>query len=146
MPLFESEQDRRYEKAFADYLRKNYPLNAFKLDKKYGPDFFVSGLDGEPRSWVEFKQRSARILTDWDSHMISSFKIWRGRSIAESTSLKFYVAIGVEIGDVIHYHQCHITQDVIDNSRIEIGGRSDRGYAGDMEPMFFIPLSHFSEI
>ena len=106
----------------------------------------MARIDGEPRSWVEFKQRPARILTDWDSYMISSFKIWRGRSIAESTSLKFYVAIGVEIGDVIHYHQCHITQDVIDNSRIEIGGRSDRGYAGDMEPMFFVPLSHFSEI
>jgi len=158
--LFESKTDREYEGLFADYMGAKYKVEALKVDKKYGPDFFVSGPDGSPRSWVEFKQRDARIL-EYPTAMISAYKIWRGRSLADSTGLKFVFAIGVKceyvnearVGidqdgadNIITYRSVEITPEVVDGSWLAMGGRKDRGYIGDIEPMYHIPWAFFRDI
>lgn len=143
--LFESKTDREYEELFTDYMGLNYKVEARKIDKKYGPDFFVTRPDGSPQSWMEFKQRDAKIL-GFSTYMISAYKIWRGRSIADSTGLQFVLAIGVEEDETITYRSAEITPEVIAGSWLSMGGRKDRGYAGDMEPTYFIPWAYFQAI
>jgi len=74
--------------------------------------------------------------------MISVYKIWRGRSLAENTGMEFKIV--VESDEI--YYTVNITENVLLGSKIGIGGRTDRGNDGDVEPMYFIPWDMFQEI
>lgn len=138
MPLYENDQDRYHEQQFANYLLREYGFVATKLDMKYGVDFFVVGKDGKPSSWIEFKNRSRT----FDTYMISVFKVWRGRSLAQITGMKFNIVVEVDL----KYYAVNITEDILHGSTIDIGGRTDRGVDGDVEPLYFISWNMFVEI
>ena len=138
MKLYENDVDRKNEQKFADHLWKEYDCVATKLDMKYGVDFFVVGSDGRAMYWIEFKNRSLV----FDTYMISVYKIWRGRSLAQRTGMQFKIVVEFEL----KYYTVEVTEDLLLESAIAIGGRRDRGTAGSVEPMYFIPWDMFREI
>ena len=138
MKLYENDADRKNEQKFAEHLLKEYDCLASKLDMKYGVDFFVAGSDGRGLYWIEYKHRS-RIF---DTYMISVYKIWRGRSLAQNTGMEFKIVVECDQ----KYYTVNITENVLLGSTIGIGGRTDRGNDGDVEPMYFIPWDMFQEI
>jgi len=139
MKLYENDADRKNEQKFAEHLLKEYDCLASKLDMKYGVDFFVSGSDGRALCWIEYKHRS-RIF---DTYMISVYKIWRGRSLAQNTGMEFKIVVESDQ----KYYTVNITENVLLGSTIGIGGRKDRvGAGGHIEPMYFIPWDMFQEI
>lgn len=135
-PLYETSNDRDRELIAINRLLKGTDKEPIKLPIIYGIDYAVKE-DGCITSWVEVKCRSNE-STKYPTLMISAAKIWTGVEMFQITKLPFFLVC--EWTDKIGFLKIHTVAGYC----IRIGGRTDRGDAQDIEPVYYIPIDKFT--
>jgi len=134
-PLYESENDRRRERAAMERLLDGSDNTARKLPIRYEVDFAII-KNGEIVSWAEVKCRN-NASSLYPTLMISAAKIWKGSTLSIQTGKPFFIV--AEWTDGIGYLK--VTN--VGLFELGFGGRTDRNDDQDVEPVYFIPIEMF---
>lgn len=133
---YESDEDRKNERALADFLESLWSCRFDKLPKSYILDF-AAVRGGEVVSWHEIKCRKTVPQTRFPTYIVALKKIVAAREYAEATGLPSFLT--VEWSDSVG--TVEISGSTIFS--VAMGGRRDRGDSADIEPLTHIPINAF---
>ena len=146
IPILENQKTLTHERTVLAILKKDLGWHLEKLPRRYVVDWArCEDKGGKVLSWVEYKHRSHTAKT-FPSLMISTGKLVDGYKLSLYTDKPFILIVsfaGAEIPEHRVIYQCEITSDIIRQSDMRIGGRTDRGHDFDQEPVSYIPLKRF---
>lgn len=150
--ILEKEKDRKNEKAAQEWVLFSTGWKLRKLPKRYTVDWARVDNDEKVNGWVEYKHRS-HTKDQYKTYMISCGKLVDGMKLSALTQRPFFLIVSFKVGSINpetgeelrEFHVCEITKNVLKGG-IVMGGRSDRGYDFDMEPVYHIPYSLFSSL
>ena len=144
-PILENEESLSNEKSVANELMETIGWHLKKLPRRYVVDWARCEEEGHILSWVEYKHRSHKARA-YPTLMISTGKLVDGYRLSLYTDKPFLLVVsfmGEKITEHRPIYQCEITSGMIRESDMRIGGRSDRGFGFDQEPVTYLPLKHF---
>lgn len=147
-PFYESEQDRKNERAVADELLLLWNCDHHhKLSLSYGLDFALI-RNGDVRVFVEIKCRPDLPFGYGDGYYISMLKVMSAFALRITTGLRTFLVIRPEDNQL---YWCDFERDMVCDSiytpqRVLIHGRKDRNDPGDYEPCAVIPWNEFIKI
>ncbi len=136
-PVYETENDLRNERDVVESLSNLWCTKSHKMPRAYSLDYLLT----RERKAVAFVEIKCRQVPSWqyDTLMISMAKILKGRAITRETELPSLLV--VKWNDMVGYvYMSEIDMD------IQVGGRTDRGDAQDIEPVCMIPIENFRRI
>jgi len=134
-PIYESENDLRNERQIIGGLNRLWHTQATKLPRTYGLDYTLT-RGGRVTAFVEIKCRTIPSWT-YETYMISLAKVLRAKGLGNSVGVPALLV--VRWNDVVGYIDLRpIALDV------QVGGRTDRGDAQDIEPVCMIPIKDFT--
>lgn len=137
-PVYETAADRKNEVEILDRVAEAWAFEPKKLS--IGERLDYAGLRGGLIClWLEIKRRNVKRFA-YPTLAISNEKISAGLETREKSGLPFYLVIGWDDG--LYY--LRVTTDRI--SKIEIGGRRDRGDPKDLEMMAHFDVRLFREV
>jgi len=115
--------------------RGEHTLVANKLPDKYKIDYLITTDYGKQLAFVECKW----YMKDWTTigdytAKLSLLKVKDLMMWAELTKTKPFFVIRMRDG----FYYWMPTREILSRSTIVMGGRKDRGYAGDIEPMVLV--------
>lgn len=141
MPIYETQASIKAEKEIIDTFCARYGASAVKLSAvNYRLDWGIF-IDGRLVAYAEVKDRDIR-FGQYSGMYISAAKIAHGRVLAKSAKCAFHLIIRCTTDGVIAFANCG-EDDGVDLGPIVLGGRTDRGTLGDIEPVHDIPWSSF---
>ena len=108
---------------------------AHKLPDKYNIDYIICTDFGKQVAFVEYKWYFKDWTTIGDYTAKLSLKVKDLLLWSELTKTKPFFAIRMRDG----FYYWMPTREKLTRSTIKMGGRTDRGLAGDIEPMVHIP-------
>ncbi len=136
-PTYETASDLCNERDVVEALNNLWCTKAHKMPRAYSLDYLLT----RERKAVAFVEIKCRQVPSWqyDTLMISMAKILKGRAITRETEVPSLLV--VKWNDMVGYvHMSEIDMD------IQVGGRTDRGDAQDIEPVCMIPVEDFRRI
>lgn len=138
-PWYESGGDLANEGEVAKKIASMYRARLHKLKPKYGVDYLALRYE-RPWAYMEIKCRTTDRLK-YPTYLISVDKIESGVRHAALLGIKAILLVQwrdvlgwVNMNDVAYGGKCVVA----------IGGRTDRGDAQDLEPVYHIPVELFS--
>lgn len=134
-PLYETQSDVLRETDFSLIISKKFNCTLSKLPMRYGLDF-TAMRDGRAVSFIETKVRT-NAVSAYSTYMLSVGKFTHADALTRSTGLPCFLC--VMWSDAWGYTPLRANPGF----EVAFGGRSDRGDAQDMEPVFLIPMSSF---
>jgi hypothetical protein len=148
---YETEEDLKLERAFADELEKKWNKTFFKLHWKYQLDFAITEK-GEYKNithWCEMKHRYFIDVGKYfpPKNICLSLDKWKmAMDMCYYTKKPFVFIIRCDkgkSGDYIYMHRYGDDKDF----NVKIGGRIDKKRdAQDIEPIIEIPFKEFKKI
>jgi len=140
-PIYENEASLKSEASTAFEVEKAWKSNLIKLPMKNRIDFLMKRKsDGEPKAFIEVKNRACK-RHKYQTFMISLEKWVTGLAFESTTTLPFIIVVNWD--DEIGYLKC---SDHIAGISVNMGGRTDRGDAQDIEPVVHIPIYLFKTL
>jgi len=140
-PIYENEASLKGEADTIFEVNKAWKVDLVKMPIKNKIDCLMKRKsDGEPKAFVELKRRTCK-RHKYPTYMISLDKWVAGLSLEMTTKLPFILV--VDWLNEIGYLKCH---DVINEITVNMGGRSDRSDAQDIEPVVHIPIYLFETL
>jgi len=140
-PIYENEESLKSEAGTAFEIEKAWKVKLVKMPMKNKIDFLMKrAADLEPKAFIEAKNRACK-KHQYKTYMISLDKWVAGLSMESSTNLPFILV--VNWNDEIGYLKC---KEVIGAITVNMGGRTDRGDAQDIEPVVHIPIYLFETL
>lgn len=139
-PIYEDEASLKSERETALAIEKAWKCNLTKLPMKSKIDFLMKNKKGEPRAFVEVKNRACK-RHKYPTYMISLDKWVSGLSMSRFTEVPLVLVVSWD--DEIGYVTCGA---VIKETTVNMGGREDRGDAQDIEPVVHIPIYLFETL
>ena len=134
-PIYESETDLRNERQIIDGLNEAWRTQSSKLPRSYGLDYALT-RGGRVTAFVEIKCRTIPSWT-YDTYMISLAKVLKAKSLGNNVEVPALLV--VRWNDMVGYVDLRpVALDV------QMGGRTDRGDAQDIEPVCMIPIKDFT--
>lgn len=136
-PIYETEADLRNERELIAALNGLWRTESAKLPRSYGLDYTLT-RGGKVAAFVEIK---CRTVPSWqyDTYMISLAKVLKARSLGSGANVPAILL--VRWNDSAGYVDLRtVPLDV------EVGGRTDRGDAQDIEPVCMIPIKQFTRL
>tara|TARA_R110000751_G_scaffold231149_3_gene332553 strand:+ start:1141 stop:1569 length:429 start_codon:yes stop_codon:yes gene_type:complete len=136
-PIYETAADLEVENGIARHLKAEYGLDCRKLPVSYRIDWAVF----KGKKLVGFMELKARKVTKtkYPTLILSLSKLMAGCELASKTSTIFW--LGVKWLDT--FGVCRITPPF---RNVEMGGRTDRNDAADIEPVVHVPVERFKEL
>jgi hypothetical protein len=136
-PLYETQLDLKNEASVADVMASIWKCQMTKLQPRDAFDYAaVRGKD--IAAFVEIKTRT-NPMNRYPTYMISMTKIISANAIFMSTGVPSFLA--VRWTDCIGWVRLNNA-----NVKLEIGGRTDRSDAQDIEPVCHISISKFTVV
>lgn len=150
--ILEKEKDLDNEKSAQKTILLSTGWRLIKLPKRYTVDWARIDDNEVVNGWVEYKHRS-HVKGTYPDLMISCGKLVEGFKLSAITQLPFFLIVSFKVdsisGDYTEatrdYYVCEITRNVLKND-VRMGGRLDRGYGFDIEPVYHLPYMLFSKI
>lgn len=140
-PKYEDEASLKCEADTIFEVNKAWNTELIKLPIKNKIDCLMKRKsDGLPRAFVELKRRTCN-RHKYPTYMISLDKWNTGLSFEMTTKLPFILV--VDWLDEIGYLKCH---EAVNEITVNMGGRTDRGDAQDIEPVVHIPIYLFKTL
>lgn len=136
-PTYETEADLRNEREIISALNEHWQTKSTKLPRSYGLDYTLTRA-GQVTAFVEIKCRTVP-LWQYDTYMISLAKVLKAKSLGSNVGVPALLV--VRWNDMVGY----IDLRSIDLD-VQVGGRTDRGDAQDIEPVCMIPVEQFTRI
>lgn len=134
-PYYQTEDDLRREREVASVIERAYGLKAIKLPDHARADFLLH-RDGTAKSVIEVKCRNVS-SAKYDTYMISKGKY---------DALLGWAAMGLKAAIVVRWTDTiGIVRVPVEHSE-DVGGRTDRGDARDIETVVHIPIDCFKLI
>ena len=137
-PEYEQTQDRINQGIVAAALHQAWDLADVVIYPRLAAiDFLLTHRDKDP-VYCETKRRF-NPSTQYPTLLISKEKIDVGMFIADAQKVRLYLAINWDDG--IFWRQ--LTKDQVAQFKVEMGGRTDRNDAKDIESVYHIPVISF---
>lgn len=136
-PTYETEADLRNERELVAALNELWQTQSAKLPRSYGLDYTLT-RGGRVAAFVEIKCRTIPSWT-YDTYMVSLAKVLKARSLGNGVGVPAILL--VRWNDSVGYVDLR-TVDL----QVEVGGRTDRGDAQDIEPVCMIPIKQFTRL
>ena len=144
MRIYENATSLQREALVAEAVAHVWPLKLIKLPKLAAADF-IALKDGRARSLIEIKARTTK-LDQYPTLMLSMSKAVALKTVTRETGLPSIIVTTLTDR---HSNECfwywHKLTDLPlgESYRIEVGGRTDRNDAMDVEPVIMIPYTDF---
>jgi len=140
-PTYENEASLKSEANTAFEIEKAWKAQLVKMPMKSKIDFLMKrASDLEPKAFIETKNRACK-RHQYPTYMISLDKWVAGLNMEMHTKLPFILVVNWD--DEIGYLKCN---EVVGAITVNMGGRSDRGDAQDIEPVVHIPIYLFKTL
>jgi len=140
-PIYENEASLKSEEKTMFEVEKAWGSEMIKLPMKNKIDCLMKNKkNGLPRAFVELKNRACK-RHKYPTYMISLDKWVAGLNLEAYTNLPFILVVNWD--DEIGYLKCKEAIKVI---TVNMGGRTDRSDAQDIEPVVHIPIYLFETL
>ena len=140
-PQYENEASLKGEADTIFEVSKAWNAELVKLPIKNKIDCLMkSKKSGDPRAFVELKRRTCK-RHQYKTYMLSLDKWLAGLTMETHTGLPFILVVDWE--DEIGYLKCN---EVVAETKVNMGGRTDRNDAQDIEPVVHIPIYLFETL
>ena len=140
-PIYESEADLENERRAKQFLEEAWKCTLHKLPFKYQLDWMAMRGD-KPMAFIEYKFRENLSFSKYPRYMISLDKWIKAKQLCSEVEIPFIMIITFSEGTYYGSFQHNALHDIT----YGFGGRYDRGYAQDVEPMIFLPLNVFKKL
>lgn len=137
-PLYESAADLDRQGVVESVLCSAWGCSVERIPIKYGWD--LAGIRaGAIKCYMEIKVRKAAYAT----YMLSLEKWMKGIQLTELTGLPCFLVVSLPVNDSRQIKYYQVKREPLLH---RMGGRKDRGDAGDWEPVVEIPMSGFKTV
>jgi len=139
-PIYERQHDRDREAEVSRHIFNKWKAKCFMMPKFSAADMLIFDSNDRPRCWAEVKSRNIAFGT-YDHMHISADKVLRLQHLVQLTRLKAIIIANLKDG--VFWHHCPETEAEIVK---DIGGRTDRNDAKDIETMACLYWPDFKRI
>jgi hypothetical protein len=148
----ETSQDRTHEDEMQAHFEKHLQWSFETMPKYHTVDRAIIEFDevgSRVAGWLEYKHRQVH-AKKYRTLMLQVSKTTAHYNLGLLTGLPSYVVASFtgdyEGENERSYYMCEITPEILQESRIVVTGRQDRGWETDVQPMYFVPMAHFDRI
>jgi len=148
----ETREDRKHEDTMQTHFEKHLGWSFEVMPRYHTVDRAIVDFDSEGSrviGWLEYKHRQVHAGV-YPTVMFQVAKTTAHYNLGLLTGLPSYLVVsftGDYDGDKERsYYLCEITTQILQESRIVVTGRTDRGWETDVQPMYFIPMEKFDRI
>jgi hypothetical protein len=139
-PVYERQHDRDREAEVARQIAHRWEAKCLIMPKFSAADMLIIDHNDKPQCWAEIKSRNITFGTYEHMH-IALEKVLRLQQLTRLTKLKAIIIANLKDG--MFWHHCPETEEDIVR---DIGGRTDRSDAKDIESMACLYWHHFKRI
>ena len=136
-PIYEKDEDRTKEQIIFQMLAKKLNCVCITTPKLSRIDRLICTKKGKLKALVELKVRTNKHDT-YPTYMLSAAKYRKMLSLAD--------ALKVDALLLVRYTDKTRIVKLEEEYQINIGGRTDRGDAQDMEECIYIPIKNFVDL
>ena len=136
-PIYEKDEDRNKEQLIFQRLAKKLNCVCITTPKLSRIDRLICTKKGKLKALVELKVRTNKHDT-YSTYMLSAAKYRKMLSLAD--------ALKVDALLLVRYTDKTRIVKLEEEYQINIGGRTDRGDAQDMEECIYIPIKNFVDL
>ena len=135
-PVYESNADKERERKLASVVAKRWQVDAKENPKMYPIDYCFVNSEGEVEGFGEMKVRTHKFGT-FPTYILSVHKVADAKALASATGKRVILIVQWSCGTIA-------TLDLDTTpTKVEWGGRKDRGDGQDMEPVNHYAMDDF---